>query len=65
MVKMIKTFWLKLKKRLSYNTCYNEMERKGDAVFGICSGVSGSSDYVEIGCIECPYLNSRKEDGEV
>lgn len=64
MLKMIKTFFSKFKKRLSYNVCYNKMERKGDAVFGICSGVSGSRDYIEIGCIDCPYLCWGEKGGE-
>lgn len=43
-----------------YEKCYNEKEKEGTAVFGMCCGISGCNkdfDYLNEKCVDCPYLD--------
>ena len=58
MVKRIKEWLKQIRYNWSFESCYNDMEDKGIAVFGMCTGVVGgdrSTEYLSIGCIDCPY----------
>lgn len=49
----------KAKYRLSRECCYDEMESRGVAVFGCCSGLAGGdklSGCLHYECIDCPYF---------
>ncbi len=65
---MFKAIITKIKKWFSYNHCYNQMEDRGIAVFGMCSGLSGgdnNSGYLQYKCIDCPcFVPVEKEGGE-
>ena len=59
LLEKIKSFIKKIKHRFSYNACYNAMEQRGIAVFGMCSGVAGgdvNSGQLSCQCMDCPYL---------
>lgn len=46
--------------RTDYDKCYSEMESSGDAVFGMCCGLSGgtrATEYLSEQCVSCPYLS--------
>ena len=59
MVKRIKEWLKQIHHNRSIESCYNSMEDKGIAVFGMCAGaVVGGDRSVErlsINCIGCPY----------
>ena len=41
-----------------YDTCYQDMENRGYAVFGYCGGLSGSTwntGHLQEQCVDCPY----------
>lgn len=49
----------KLKYRLTYDDCYENMRSKNVAGMGICHGAVGGdtlTDYLSYHCINCPYL---------
>lgn len=42
-----------------YSSCYNNMEDRGIAVMGCCSGTVGgtsATEYLSETCINCPYF---------
>lgn len=46
-----------------HNSCYNQMEDAGIAVFGCCCGIMGgdsTTDYLACKCQDCPYLTIVK-----
>lgn len=46
-----------------HDKCYEEMESRGHAVFGMCSGQMGGdyeTEYLSYSCLDCPYLYLRK-----
>ena len=64
MVKRIKEWLKQIRYNWSFESCYNNMEDKGIAVFGMCTGVVGgdrSTEYLSIGCIDCPYYTPVPE----
>ena len=43
----------------SYDKCYSEREKNGEAIFCNCSGLAGgtsNTEHLQEGCIDCPYL---------
>ena len=55
----IKAFIAKVKYWWSKESCYDEMERRGIAAMGCCSGVVGGdqySGYLSYTCIDCPHF---------
>lgn len=61
----IKSLFNKIKRYFSHNSCYNDMERRGIAVFGMCCGVVGgdnNSEYLSCQCMDCPYLTLTEYD---
>ena len=59
----IKKIIEKIKNYFSHETCYNDMEKQGIAVFGMCCGVTGgdrNSEYLSSQCMDCPYLTLSK-----
>ena len=55
----------KIKYRMSKEACYDEMEGRGIAVFGICNGVTGGdrfTDYLNYSCVDCPYFKGLKKE---
>ena len=54
-----KSFMYKVVDKAHYDQCYDHMEAKGDAVFGMCCGIAGgdsNSGNLCYDCISCPYL---------
>ena len=42
-----------------HDSCCNQQETEGRAVFGCCSGLAGGSkmtEYLSESCIDCPYF---------
>lgn len=63
----IKSLIKKIKKYFSHETCYEEMEKQGIAVFGMCKGVTGGdvyTNYLNYSCIDCPYLTLTESEEE-
>lgn len=58
--------WIKqMKYNWSKQSCYDSMERRGIAVFGMCSGVVGgdrNTGYLAYSCVDCPYFTFIGED---
>ena len=55
----IKKFIEKINYYFSHKSCYDDRERQGKAVFGMCGGVAGgdfNSGYLNYDCMDCPYL---------
>ena len=65
MFKKLRNFIGRVKYNFSTACCYEEMEKQGNAVFGMCSGTVGgdrNTEYLSYSCINCPYfIGSRKE----
>ena len=58
MFRSIKEFFIDLFTPDPYSACYDEMENRGIAVMGCCSGLAGGSaatDYLSEGYIGCPH----------
>lgn len=58
-IKKLKELIQRIKHRISCDYCYTEMENRGIAVFGCCSGLTGGdelSGYLQCGCVKCPYF---------
>ena len=58
MVKRIKEWLKQIRYNWSSESCYNNMEDQGIAVFGMCTGVVSedrSTEYLSINCIDCPH----------
>lgn len=51
MLKHIKSFIAKTKEKIKYDRCYNRMEKRGVAIFCMCSGREPSQC-----CYNCPYF---------
>lgn len=63
MTSKIKFLIARLKTRIAQNKCYNDMESRLDAVFGMCCGkwyVIGDADYPEKKCTECRYYRGKR-----
>ncbi len=60
MTDKLKRFIAKIKLRIMLTKCYNEMERKGIAIFGMCSGKwHNTKDFYEFShkqCTICRYF---------
>ena len=59
MLKKIHNFIDRIKYKFSRECCYDEMEKQGIAVFGMCGGTAGgdcNTDYLSYECIDCPYF---------
>lgn len=59
MLNKIKLLLRKIKYYLSREYCYDCMEQKGSAAFGMCCGMAGGdaqSNYLSYSCMDCPYL---------
>lgn len=59
MLDKIKRVIEKIKYYFSHEACYNDMERQGIAVFGMCSGITGgdnNSEYLSYQCMDCPHF---------
>ena len=64
MIKRIKEWIKQIRYNRSLESCYNDMENRGIAVFGMCGGVVGgdhSTEYLSIECINCPYYTPIPE----
>ena len=64
MIKKLKNAWKKFKYSLSKDRCYDEMEKKGEAIFNCCCGMTGgdsSTNYLNYDCINCKYLTLIKQ----
>lgn len=64
MIKRIKEWIKQIRYNRSLESCYNDMENRGVAVFGMCGGVVGgdhSTEYLSIECINCPYYTPIPE----
>lgn len=64
MIKIIKEWIKQIRYNRSLESCYNDMENRGIAVFGMCGGVVGgdrSTEYLSIECINCPYYTPIPE----
>lgn len=64
MIKRIKEWIKQIRYNWSLESCYNDMENRGIAVFGMCGGVVGrdhSTEYLSIECINCPYYTPIPE----
>lgn len=61
----IKSLFKKIGRYFSHDSCYNDMEQRGIAVFGMCCGVVGgdaNSNYLSYQCMDCPYLTLTESD---
>lgn len=53
-----------------HDKCYEEMENRGNAVFGMCSGQMGGdyeTEYLSYSCLDCSYFDIsvlKKDKGE-
>ena len=59
LINRIKEFISKLSKHMGYSSCYDDMETRGIAVFGMCGGQMGgdaNTEYLSYSCIGCPYF---------
>jgi hypothetical protein len=54
--KKIEPFMAKIKTKAFYNHCYNDMERYGYSIFGMCCGDIINSGILSEKCKYCPYL---------
>lgn len=64
LIKRIKEWLKQIRYNWSLESCYNYMENRGIAVFGMCGGVVGgdhSTEYLSIECINCPYYTPIPE----
>lgn len=64
LIKRIKEWLKQIRYNWSLESCYNDMENRGIAVFGMCGGVVGgdhSTEYLSIECINCPYYTPIPE----
>lgn len=62
MTEKIKTFIAKIKLRTMLTKCYNEMESRGIAVFGMCSGKwHNINDSYKIPCKQCTICRYFRE----
>lgn len=64
MIKRIKEWIKQIRYNRSLESCYNDMENRGVAVFGMCGGVvvgDHSTEYLSIECINCPYYTPIPE----
>ena len=64
MIKRIKEWIKQIRYNWSLESCYDDMEDQGNAVFGMCGGVVGgdrSTEYLSIECINCPYYTPIPE----
>jgi len=65
MTDKIKTLIAKIKMRIMHNRCYNEMESKGIAVFGMCSGkyhiLAGVKQEIKIPYKQCTICRYFRE----
>ena len=64
MLNKIKSLLLKIKYYLSREYCYNCMEQKGSAAFGMCCGMAGGdaqSNYLSYSCMDCPHFTLTEE----
>ena len=62
MSEKIKSILAKIRKRIAYNRCYNQMESIGIAVFSMCAG-DFDEDYRHKVCLDCPYFTPIRKDG--
>lgn len=59
MFKKLHSFIDHFKYKFSTACCYDEMEKQGNAVFGMCSGTVGgdrNTEYLSYSRINCPYF---------
>lgn len=59
MLNKIKLLLRKIKYYLSREYCYDCMEQKGSAAFGMCCGMAGGdyqSKYLSCSCMDCPHF---------
>ena len=63
MIEKIKTLLIKIKKRIFYNCCYNNMEAISIATFGMCSGMYNEK-YRTDKCSDCPYFRDLRKDDD-
>lgn len=47
-----------------HDKCYEEMEGRGYAIFGMCSGKIGNHHEYDCSCIDCPYFNISFKKGK-
>lgn len=55
----IKLLIEKIRYYFSHKSCYDDRERQGKAMFGMCCGIAGgdsNSEYLNYACMDCPYL---------
>ncbi len=60
MIDKIKRFIEKIRTKLFYNRCYDNMESKLIAVFGMCAG-KDSLEYRKENCWSCPYFRDAEK----
>lgn len=53
----------RIRYRLSQESCYDEQEKLGNAVFHCCGGMTGgdkTTEWLQYSCVDCPYLVLEK-----
>ena len=58
LIEKIRRFIDKVRYNFSRQSCYDEMEKRGIAIFGMCGGTVGGDKYtnsLSYSCIDCPY----------
>ena len=61
----IKSLIQRIKYKMSREHCYEEMEKQGIAVFGMCGGLTGGDRYsgnLQYDCIDCKYYVGFKKE---
>ncbi len=61
MLDKIKRYIEKIRTKIFYNRCYDNMESKLIAVFGMCAGKKSPAYRTEY-CLSCPYFRDVRGD---
>ena len=61
MLEAIKTIIAKIKTRMMLNRCYDTMEDRGIAVFGMCEGKYHNDEHLYKECSICPYFTDIRK----
>lgn len=54
MLKRIKNFFAKIKNKIMFAICIDDMEIQGKAYHGKCNG------YIDEKCLDCPYFRDNQ-----
>lgn len=61
MLEAVKTIIAKIKTRMMFNRCYDAMEGRAIAAFGMCAGKYHNDEHLHKECLICPYFTDIRK----